>query len=276
MLAALVGESVELNPLKRLIAERTGGNPFFIEEMVQALYDERILVRNGMVKVTRSLSQIHIPPTVQGILAARIDRLSGEQKELLQTLAVIGRESPLGLIREVTVRGEAQLQRMLADLQAAEFIYEQPALTDAEYIFKHALTQEVAYKMRGWAVAKQGGTEGETAQIQEGLAAQRATGAEVTLPYYLSWLAEAYVETGRLDDGLGTLTKALAAADENEDRFWKAEIYRLKGEVLLKQDHSNVAEAQNCFQRAVEIARNQSAKSLELRAATSLARLLDQ
>jgi len=74
--------------------------------------------------------------------------------------------------------------------------------------------------------------------------------------------------------GLGALTKALAAADENEDLFWKAEIHRLKGELLLKQDHSNVAEAQSCFQRAVEIARNQSAKSLELRATTNLARLL--
>ena len=96
----------------------------------------------------------------------------------------------------------------------------------------------------------------------------------MTLPYYLSWLAEAYGETGRLDDGLGALTKALAAADEHEDRFWKAEIHRLKGELLLRQDHSNVVEAQGCFQRAVEIARNQSAKWLELRATTSLARVL--
>src|SRR6202035_5727450 len=103
------------------------------------------LVRNGAVKLARSLSQLRLPTTVQGILASRIDRLSAEQKELLQTLAVIGRESPLGLIREVASKAEAQLERMLADLRAAEFIYEQPALTDAEYIFKHALTQEVAY-----------------------------------------------------------------------------------------------------------------------------------
>ena len=132
-------------PLKRLIIERTGGNPFFIEEMVQALFDEGALVRNGAVKVTRSLSQLRLPPTVQGILASRIDRQPAEQKELLQTLAVIGRESPLGLIRQVASKAEPQLERMLADLQAAEFIYEQPALTDAEYVFKHALTQEVAY-----------------------------------------------------------------------------------------------------------------------------------
>src|SRR5207244_4102843 len=65
MLAALLGESVELNPLKRLIAERTGGNPFFVEEIVQALFDEGALVRDGAVKVARSLSQLRLPPTVQ-------------------------------------------------------------------------------------------------------------------------------------------------------------------------------------------------------------------
>ena len=76
--------------------ERTDGNPFFMEELVQALFDEGVLVRNGAVKVTKSLSQLKIPPTVQGILAARIDRLSVAEKELLQTLAVIGNEFSAG------------------------------------------------------------------------------------------------------------------------------------------------------------------------------------
>jgi len=145
LLTALLGDAVELSPLKRLVIERTGGNPFFIEELVQALFDEGALVRNGTVKVTRSLSQLRLPPTVQGILAARIDRLSAEQKDLLQTLAVMGREALLSLIRQVATTAKAQLERMLADLQAGEFIYEQPATTGIEYVFKHALTQEVAY-----------------------------------------------------------------------------------------------------------------------------------
>jgi predicted ATPase len=89
MLAALLGEGADLNPVKRLIADRMGGNPFFIEEMVQALFDERALIRNGAVKVARPLMQLRLPPTVQGILASRIDRLSGEHKQLLQTLAVM-------------------------------------------------------------------------------------------------------------------------------------------------------------------------------------------
>ena len=79
---------------------------------------------------------------------------------------------------------------------------------------------------------------------------------------------------GRLDDGLSALTEALAVADEHEDRYYEAETYRLKGELLLKQDDSNAAEAQRCFERAIEIARKQSAKSWELRATMSLARLL--
>jgi predicted ATPase len=145
LLAALLGDAVKLNPLKRLVVERTGGNPFFIEEIVQALFDEGALVRNGGVKVTRSLSQLRLPPTVQGILASRIDRQPSEHKRLLQTLAVIGREAPFSLIRQVASTTEGRLENMLADLQTSEFICEQPMLADVEYVFKHALTQEVAY-----------------------------------------------------------------------------------------------------------------------------------
>jgi class 3 adenylate cyclase/predicted ATPase len=147
LLTALLEDTAELRPLKRLIIQRAGGNPFFIEEMVQALFDERILVRNGSVKVTRSLSQIRTPATVQGILAARIDRLPSDQKEVLQTLAVMGRESPFSLIRQVVSTAEPQLESILAHLRASEFIYGRPAVNDVDYIFKHALTQEVAYSL---------------------------------------------------------------------------------------------------------------------------------
>ena len=89
--------------------------------------------------------RVKIPPTVQDILASRIDRLPPSRKRLLQTLAVIGREFPLVLVRAVDPDAGDELNRMLADLQLGEFIYEQPAAGDIEYIFKHALTQEVAY-----------------------------------------------------------------------------------------------------------------------------------
>jgi class 3 adenylate cyclase/predicted ATPase len=146
MLEALLGDGEGTAPLKRLIIEKTEGNPFFMEETVQVLLDEGSLVRDGAVmRLTKPLGELKIPPTVQGILAARIDRLSAESKDLLQALAVIGREFPMSLIRSVIAKSDDELNRLLNDLQLGEFIYEQPAVGDIEYSFKHALTQEVAY-----------------------------------------------------------------------------------------------------------------------------------
>jgi predicted ATPase len=583
MLSTLLGEEKELLPLKRLIIERTDGTPFFMEEMAQALFEEGVLQRNGAVKLAQSMSRVKVPATVQAVLASRIDRLPPAEKELLQTLAVLGRELPLSLIRAVISKPDDEVDRMLSDLQLGEFIHEQPTIGDVEYVFKHALTQEVAYNallierrkllhertgqalesmfaerlddhlsdlarhysrsdnfskaveylgraghqafqrsayadaisslragtdllqklpesperiqqeldlllvigpallgvrgvasqaseaeaaysrarelcerlgdppelfpalwglwlihllrgelrggyelaeqlltraqgardpallmyahialgntlsftgrllsarehidrasslydperqrplafryggtntgvaalsvafrvlwllgypdqalergnealalaqglsqphnlafakvfvgylhqfrgevravqenseslialcaeyglsnwsalatiLRGWAIAKQGRTQEGIAHMQEGLADTRTTGwSELYRPYWLSLLAEACAETGRLEEGLSALTEALVIADEHEIRYYEAEMHRLKGELLLKQDASNAAEAQSCFERAVEIARRQSAKSLELRATMSLARLL--
>ncbi|HXZ87361.1 MAG TPA: adenylate/guanylate cyclase domain-containing protein, partial [Candidatus Binataceae bacterium] len=145
MLSELVGHDSELESVKDLIIARTEGNPFFMEEMVRALFDQGVLNRNGGVHLARPLGSIQIPPTVQGILAARIDQLAPAEKELLQTLATIGREFPLGLVRRVTAQTESELTQGLARLQLGEFIYEKPAFPESEYTFKHALTQEVAY-----------------------------------------------------------------------------------------------------------------------------------
>src|SRR5262249_3954144 len=101
MLSALLGDEPELGPLKQLIAEKTEGNPFFVEEMVQAFYEEGVITRNGKLTVKRSPDQIKTPPNIQALIASRIDRLSADQKALLQTLAVIGREFSLVLIRRV-------------------------------------------------------------------------------------------------------------------------------------------------------------------------------
>jgi class 3 adenylate cyclase/predicted ATPase len=578
MLRALLGEGTELDPVKRLIAERTGGNPFFIEEVVQALFEQGILARNGVVKLVRQLAHAHLPVTVQGMLTARIDRLPARDKELLQTLTVIGTEFPFTLARQVTKLPHEELERGLANLRFGEFIYEQPALSDVEYAFKHALTHEVAYNSllverrkllheragqalesmfagqlddhlselarqysrsdniikavkyleraghqslqrsaladaissftratgllqklpdgterirrevrmqlalgnafwalrgysapeaeqaftrarelceqlgdppelslalfglwgvyylrgklrpayelaerllrraqtaqdstalmlahqalgdvsysmgeflrardhlemelslhnpevqmrfsvedirvnplcylgwtlwhlgypdqalkccsealalararpyphsvafaesfagflfqyrrephaaqetaerlitlcsqhglslwlaiattkRGFAISQQGSNEEGIAQIQEGIAATRAAGTELRQPTDLSMLAEACLGAGRLNEGLAALTDALTAVDENDNRSWEAETHRLKGELLLRQDSSKHAEARGCFERAIEIARQQSSRSLELRATVSLARLLAQ
>ena len=145
MLHALLGGDVSLQSLKRLIIEKTQGNPFFIEEIVRALAEQGVLVRNGATRLTKPLTEIHVPPTVHGILASRIDALPASQKDLLQTLAVIGKDFPLNLVRHITAIPDDRLEPMLKSLRAGEFIYEQPASGEAEYTFKHALTQEVAY-----------------------------------------------------------------------------------------------------------------------------------
>jgi len=145
MLRSLVGDAQELDPLKRLIVEKTEGNPLFMEEVVLALVEDGSLARNGSVELVRAVEQLNLPPTVQGILAARIDRLPAEEKELLQTLAIVGMEFSLGLLQEIVRKPGDELDRTLGGLQIGEFIYEQPTTGDTGYTFKHALTQEVAY-----------------------------------------------------------------------------------------------------------------------------------
>ena len=145
MLSILLGSDMSLVPLKRLITEKTEGNPLFMEEIVLSLFEDGTLARNGEVKVIRPVASLRIPPTVQGILAARIDRLPADEKEILQTAAVIGAEFNLGVARAVSGKSDDELNRMLNGLQLAEFIYEQPAAGDVEYTFKHALTHDVAY-----------------------------------------------------------------------------------------------------------------------------------
>jgi class 3 adenylate cyclase/predicted ATPase len=581
MLSALLGDAKDLIPLKRLIIERAEGTPFFMEEIVQTLFEDRVLQRNGAVKLVRSMSAVKVPATLQAVLASRIDRLPLEEKELLQMLAVLGREFSLGLVQRVTRKPEDELERRLSQLQGREFIYEQPAAADVEYKFKHALTLEVTYNsvlverrkllheragnalesmfaeqlddhldelahhygrsdnvdkaveylgragqqalqrsayadairslnaaigllqklrdspkrirrevllqlgagpaliavkgyaapeveqaytrvrelcerlgdpkelfpalfglwivyllrgevpracdlaeqllrrtqgvpdpalplyaaesalgntsyqmgefvsarehiektitlydperhrrlifvygaadakvrslsylgmtlwqlgypeqalkrghealasaqalshafslgfaefhigivrqlrgeaaaaqqiadalmalstehgltdylawatvQRGWAIAEQGRHEEGIAQIKGGLATCRATGVRLLQPYFLCLLADACMNWDRVDDGLDALTEAMAAADERGTRAFGAEMHRLKGELLLRQNDSNTAEAQSCYERAIEIARRQNGKSLELRATVSLTRLL--
>jgi predicted ATPase len=108
------------------------------------------------------------------------------------------------------------------------------------------------------------------------LTAWRATGAAVFQPYGLALLAEAYAQAGRYEEGLTLLAEALALTNDREERRWEAELYRLKGELLLVHSAEHHAEAETCFRQALAVARRQQAKSWELRAATSLARLWQQ
>jgi predicted ATPase/class 3 adenylate cyclase len=186
MLTMILGDSMELEPVKRLITTKSGGNPFFIEEMVQSLFDQGVLARDGGacgVRLTRAITEIRVPPTVQGILASRIDRLTPPLKDLLLTLAVIGNEFTLDLVERTAAYCQLAMQAvasgagpglrnrsteilhpyrnaantntelgskldfligMLQELRTREFIYIKQG-SKPRYAFKHTLTQEVAY-----------------------------------------------------------------------------------------------------------------------------------
>jgi predicted ATPase/class 3 adenylate cyclase len=209
-------------------------------------------------------------------------------------------------------------QALIAALRLHQYSREEQATQGrAEALITLSTEQGFAFTlawgtmMRGWAVAEQGQWEEGIAQMRQGLAAHRATGAEANRPYYLACLAEAHGKVGQTEEGLAMLAEALAVVDKTGEREWEAELYRLKGQLTLqkfqvsgskfqvqespksevrspesKEDSlgssvqslgsSVQKEAEECFLKAIEIARKQQAKSLELRAVTSLARLWQQ
>src|SRR5438093_2825097 len=146
LLQALLGADPSLVSLKRLLIERTEGNPFFLEESVRALVENGGLGgERGAYRPFKTLDSLQVPVTVQAVLAARIDRLPPEEKRLLQTAAVIGTEVPFALLQAIGELSEEELRRGLGHLQAAEFLYEASLFPELEYTFKHALTDELAY-----------------------------------------------------------------------------------------------------------------------------------
>jgi tetratricopeptide (TPR) repeat protein len=146
LLEALLGSDPGLQALKRLLIERTEGNPFYLEESVRTLIEMKALTgERGAYHLARAPHTLQIPATAQAILAARIDRLLPEDKRLLQAASVIGKDVPFALLRAIVEEPEETLRRGLTALQAAEFLYEARLFPDLEYTFKHALTHDVAY-----------------------------------------------------------------------------------------------------------------------------------
>jgi predicted ATPase len=113
-------------------------------------------------------------------------------------------------------------------------------------------------------------------QVRQGLTAYRATGAALFVPYLCAWIAEVCDHLGHTEDGLQALAEAHTLVEQHEDRWWEAEVCRLRGVLLLRQSGTPQEEAETWLQRALDVARRQEAKSLELRAAMSLARLWQQ
>jgi predicted ATPase len=127
--------------------------------------------------------------------------------------------------------------------------------------------------LRGWALAMQGDAATGVVQIRQGLAVHHDLGIKLGQPYSLALLAEAYGQTGQPEAGLQVLAEALTLVAAREERGWEAELYRLQGTLRLQLPHPDAREVEACFQQALAVARRQQARSLELRAAMSLAQL---
>ncbi len=155
----------------------------------------------------------------------------------------------------------------------------QVAQERAEAVISLAAEKELPFfrafgsMLRGWALAHQGQVQEGVEQLRQGLLALHVSGIEIARLYFLALLAEAYGTIGQPAAGLAVLAEALTRVDTTRDRWYEPEIYRLKGALLLQQSADNHAEAQTCFHDALDVARAQQAKSLELRVAVSLSRL---
>jgi len=173
LLETLLGSDPGLQPLKRLLVQLTDRNPLFLEETVRTLSETGILAGGpGAYRQARRIEALQIPPTVQAILAARIDRLPDGAKRLLQSAAVVGMDVPLVLLQEIADEGDGDLTGNLAALQAGEFLYESRLFPDFEYTFRHVLTHDVAYG--GLSQARRRGLHARIASAIERLQPKRA------------------------------------------------------------------------------------------------------
>ncbi len=146
LLADLLGSDPSTRALAARIQQRTGGNPFFTEEVVKSLVESGQLVgTRGRYRIAAQVETLDVPATVQAVLAARIDRLPEREKQVLQAASVIGREFSLPVLAQTAQLPAVELAAALAQLRAAELVFEQSLYPIEEYVFKHALTQEVAY-----------------------------------------------------------------------------------------------------------------------------------
>jgi tetratricopeptide (TPR) repeat protein len=160
------------------------------------------------------------------------------------------------------------------EVHAAHERYEAALALATEHGFVEWIPE--AINERGWTLAAQGHSEAGIAQMRQGIATKQATQTRMGLLRQLTRLAEAYGNSGQAEAGLGVLAEALAVMDTTGERRHEAEVYRLQGELLLRQAVPDAPQAEACFQQALAVARRQQAKSWELRAAMSLSRLWQQ
>jgi class 3 adenylate cyclase/tetratricopeptide (TPR) repeat protein len=275
---AMAGEvlkSGSLPPeLEELITSKSEGNPFYIEELTKSLVESGVLRReNGGYALELAVAEVRVPDTIQEVILSRIDRLERESKEAIQLASVIGREFTARLLQRISdVR--AELDQVLGDLKSLELIYEKAYLPEISYMFKHALTHDVAYS---------------TLLLERRKALHRIVAATIEelyadrLPEHYETLAHHYYEAKQWDKALDYLMKsAQKAADAYAghdairyyDRALEAaeqlgdvplgtlfDIYHGKAQVCFVVNEWNVAA--QCYSDLIEIARREGDRKLE-------------
>jgi predicted ATPase len=176
-------------------------------------------------------------------------------REALALAQALSHPFSLGLVLIVA----AYIHQFRCEGQAAQARAEATVTLSTEHGFPFWLAAGTI--VRGWALAMQGQEDEGISQMQQGLAAFRATGSQFLRPYYLALLAEGYGRVGQTEEGLGLLAEALATAHHTGEHFWEAELHRLQGELSLALSADHHAEAEARFQQALAVARRQQAKS---------------
>jgi tetratricopeptide (TPR) repeat protein len=203
--------------LEKKIVEKTEGNPFFVEEIVRGLVDRGDLVKSGDRYIySRPINQLEIPNTIQGVLAARMDRLSEDLRQTMQVASVIGRDFAFRILKSIMELGE-ELRVRLRNLVGLEILYEKALYPELEYIFKHTLTQEVAYE----SLLKQRRQEihGRIARAIEELYADR-------LPEHFELLAHHYGRSGNTEKAIEYLMLAAEKSNQNKAAQAACEFFR--------------------------------------------------
>jgi class 3 adenylate cyclase/tetratricopeptide (TPR) repeat protein len=270
LLEGLLGGDSSIAPLKPLLVERTEGNPLFLEESVRTLVETGALAgARGAYRLVHGLQTIRVPPTVQSILASRIDRLAPEDKRLLQAAAVIGTDVPFALLQAVADLGEDPLRQGLARLQSAEFMYEARLFPELEYAFKHALTHEVAYgsvlqdrrqALHARIVEAIERLYADRLAEQVELLAHHAVKGRVPAKAvgYLKVAGEKAVARSANREAAGFFEQALAALDElaeTPDLLGAAlDIWIYLGTALIGLKGAPSTEVENCYLRAKALA----------------------
>ncbi len=231
LLKALLGNDPTVEALKRLLIERTEGNPFFLEESVRTLVETKVLTgERGAYRLAKTARSFEMPTTAKSILAARIDRLAPDDKRLLQVAAVIGKNVPFTLLQAIAEEPEEFLRRGLGVLQTAEFLYESQLFPDLEYTFRHTLTQEVAYaSLLG---LRRQALHGATGRALEALYADRLDQAYDRLAYHYSKADNA----PKAIEYLTQFAEKAAAMDVHADAVTALEEARAHAERLPAED----------------------------------------